>query len=545
MSVPRIKFDGCDLAKQMGRVFAENLHDLAGKVDKGGNGYAPGFFHTSSMPHEGVHYYGDMWSRDVGRGIIELARLGFGAEAELTVNFALSGFNCGDHWGRVFNREDGSMYETDGNVLLLLGICQTWKANGKNKTVGKGYLQSVMPVFRWMERLMNECPYGYLLPCGSELSGNPDTPYTVYGVFANYGAKEAMSAFRDMAAFCGCGAEADYLAKMEGRLSQAILTCLTAKKRVSLTKEGCWMNGLDGRDGRPYEFSEWAGTSWPIYHWTRQLPFIFSYDRNVLRLPRDEFYETHRATYEYILDYMCQNEYFTKYGFVSNTGWTGTGGRHDDTMCGYGQGYMAQTALLMDDINAYTKLLEGVARLAYDGNIVKPLAFEFNPWVMHECFTYENYGRGLDHTFGVRSEGRPGLMDNPGDEGNLVQEAEIIKALLIVTGVEGTETKGLRIMPRLPWTWDEMSLWDFPVWDGENRSSLDFHITHSRWLRKCGFEINCTIPLENAEIRLGPFPLNARFEQAGNQYVETGKNGVWLTLKGLSGKNIEGEVEAL
>mgnify|MGYP000600415511 FL=1 len=46
-------------------------------------------------------------------------------------------------------------------------------------------------------------------------------------------------------------------------------------------------------------------------------------------------------------------------------------------------------------------------------------------------------------------------MENPGDEGNLVQEAEIIKALTMVAGIR-CEDNRLIAMPRLPWMWNEM-----------------------------------------------------------------------------------------
>ena len=48
-------------------------------------------------------------------------------------------------------------------------------------------------------------------------------------------------------------------------------------------------------------------------------------------------------------------------------------------------------------------------------------------------------------------------MENPGDEGNLVQEAEILKAFSIVAGVR-CEGRRLTLMPRLPWLWDTMEL---------------------------------------------------------------------------------------
>lgn len=57
-------------------------------------------------------------------------------------------------------------------------------------------------------------------------------------------------------------------------------------------------------------------------------------------------------------------------------------------------------------------------------------------------------------------------MENPGDEGNLVQEAEILKAFSIVAGVR-CEGRRLTLMPRLPWLWDTMECVDWPVTDAD------------------------------------------------------------------------------
>ena len=51
---------------------------------------------------------------------------------------------------------------------------------------------------------------------------------------------------------------------------------------------------------------------------------------------------------------------------------------------------------MADDVNVYTKCLEGIARLGYDGGVIEQLSYEKNPFVMHECFNYDNYEQGLD-----------------------------------------------------------------------------------------------------------------------------------------------------
>lgn len=546
MSFPSLRFEGNDFAKRMNAVYAENLHDMVGKVDRGGGEYDKGFFHTSSIQHEGNCYYKRSWTRDAGRGLIELARLGFIDEAKDGAAYLLKHINQKDHWGRTTQFEDNRNYEVDGNALVLLGLCYTWNQSGQDAYCAKEYLERLKPVIAWVKRELENCRQGYLLPCQTELAGNPNAPYCVAAIYPNYAMKLALTGLKAMAHTAGDAVLETQLGEMHDKLSQAIREELTAGKRRTHTPEGCWINGLDDRDGRVYDFSEWDGTTWPVYHWTRQVPYILQSDLGSYVLAGDEDEEIHRRSYKYLLEKMSENRFFYKYGFVSNTAWTGTGGRHDDTMCGYGQGFMTQAALIMDDVNTYSKLVEGIARLAYDGSVIKPLAFEMNPWLMHECFTYENYEEGTDHTFGTWAEGRPGIMNCPGDEGNLVQEAEIVKVFALMAGVDISRKSQLTIMPRIPWEWDRIIVEDYPFTDADgNSGTLNYQMAHDRSRRTCRFSLCSSIPIDRLDVRVGPFPpylenLSGNLRQ---QYeVEEKENSAWIWLRGLSGSRIEQEI---
>ena len=50
-----------------------------------------------------------------------------------------------------------------------------------------------------------------------------------------------------------------------------------------------------------------------------------------------------------------------------------------------------------------------------------------------------------------------------GDLGNGVQEAEIVKVFRILIGVDDTCPQRLRIMPRLPYSWNEVVVEKYPV----------------------------------------------------------------------------------
>lgn len=536
--IPRVRFVGDNFAQMATAIFAETLQDMINKIELGSDAtYPAGFFHTSTEQKGVPQYYKDMWSRDCGRGLIELSRLGFKNYAMLIAKYFLSHKTFDDHWGRELHTKQPAImsYELDGNVLITSGVCWAWRVNGKDKKTGQEFCKGLESVVEWIDKQMTESPYHNLMPSISELSGNPSASYFVYSIFGNYGMNITLQQVKEMAEYCGQTTLANKASSLSEKMKKA-LPHLISDGNFSYAPQGCWFNGIDGRNGHAYDMSEWDGTAWPTWHWTRQLPFILDYDYQTNSMAGD-FLQNHKASYELLKQWMGKGEYFRKYGFVSNTGWTGMGGRHDETMCGYGQGFFTQAALMADDINVYTKCLEGVARLGYDGGVIEQLSYEKNPFVMHECFNFDNYEEGRDHTFGVNSKGRREIMENPGDEGNLVQEAEIIKAFSLVVGA-GCVGKKLVLMPRLPWLWDSMECRDISVVDNNGKVHyINFTVQHQRWLRNCKVTISGAEGFDSIDIRFGPFPRmlknNKGFE------IENSEKGCWIWKRNLKNNSKE------
>ena len=117
MKTPKIRFEGCEFAHDMGRIFAENLADLIAKVDDGSRDFPRGYMHTSTVPHPGTCYYDQVWARDAGRGVQELARYGFVEQAKMVVEFFLENKNFGDHWGRIIDHHIGWEIIVDSSVI--------------------------------------------------------------------------------------------------------------------------------------------------------------------------------------------------------------------------------------------------------------------------------------------------------------------------------------------------------------------------------------------------------------------------------------------
>lgn len=514
-SRPCLRFAGDPFAKRMGTVFTEILADMAMKVDDGSGAWPKGMMHTSTTPFTKPNYYDQMWSRDAGRGLYELARYGLKEEAESVCDYVLANRVHGDHWGRIINCDAGEA-ELDGNTHLLMGIYRTWLLGGRKETTARRYMEKCADVFAWFRRSMDECPVGELIPCASELSGRPET--ADYAIFPNYGAWIAMQAFEDLCAASGMNDYANQLHEDSNRLYRAMVS--------TFTRDGMWRNGLR-QDGTPADVGHFCETDFDIRYWTRQLPFIQKSDLTLhpAYLPEEE--SRHAASYREILCRMAQHPYFRKYGFVSCTCWAGIGPRHDDAMAGYGQNYMTQAALLVEDVNVYGKCLEGISRLAYDGNVVRRLSFDANPWVMGECFSYARYESGEDHTYATD--------DNPGDEGNLVQSAETLKSLALTLGLEGTRD-GVVFAPRLPWEWDEAECLNMPVIRNGERINICLEMRHERWRRESRVRLHADKAMGRLRVRFGPFPAvmpgRAELERIyGAHNVVTKGNATWIWME--------------
>jgi len=542
MNIPTLIPRGTDLAWHTARLFRENLRDLVVKVDRGEGEYEAGFFHTSTERGPGTNYYDDVWSRDGGRGLIELARFGFIDEAVSVARYFLRHMNGGDHWSRCIHGKPSAVaVETDGNAMALLGIYNAWACAGRGADLAEEFLPGCLKVVAWATRAADESPYGSLLPCASELSGNPSGGHVVYAIYPNAAFAYALSGVAEMAAAAGSD-EATQAEALRRRIADSIRDLLIAKAgQDTLTPEGIWRNGIDGRDGSSYDNAYWEGLHFPIFHWTRQIPYIVASDVTGYGMGGSLSEEVDRRSFAYLLSEMWKGRFFRKYGFVSNTCWSGMGDRHDDTMCGYGQSYFTQGCLMADHVHAYTLCLEGMAKLAYDGAIALPATYERSPWLLHECFNHENYEEGFDHTFGRMTGDQPGGMDNPGDEGNLVQMAEALKCYRLVVGVDDLRPGRLRIAPRLPWSWDRLEVEGFPVCLAEGQARISYVYNNDLARGEAGLRLTSSLPLPACRIRLGPFSLSAEIG-VGLGAPERTETAQWLWIDSGGGTEIEASV---
>ena len=242
--------------------------------------------------------------------------------------FFCSHLNHGDHWGRIVNRQDTLEYEIDGNALVILGLFNLYRYKRKEPDVVAYILATYKKIKKWISKLLDESPFKGLLPCESELSGNPYTPnYQVFAIFPNYAMKVVLEAIVFVAKEEKDNEIYILAKKLSNEISKGINRYLVSDGIKSNAPRGVWINGIDGRDGTAYDFSDWVKTSWPVSHWTRQLPFIILPDFFSYNLKSSINRAADLNSYEYIKKEMAKHPYFRKYGFISNTCWSGTGGR--------------------------------------------------------------------------------------------------------------------------------------------------------------------------------------------------------------------------
>ena len=99
------------------------------------------------------------------------------------------------------------------------------------------------------------------------------------------------------------------------------------------------------------------------------------------------------------------------------------------------------------------------------------------------------------------------FMYRSGDHGNGVQEAEIVKALRIMIGMDDTEPSRLRLLPRMPYGWNEIAVERYPVLTehaGKTETAL-MQYKLERVAGRMNLDISSSKELGPVSMRLGPF----------------------------------------
>lgn len=168
--------------------------------------------------------------------------------------------------------------------------------------------------------------------------------------------------------------------------------------------------------------------------------------------------------------------------------------RHPVLGFGYGIGWLTKSALILDQMDDAGKLLENIAKYAYDKNM-----------------NYQDAKRGIDWRSWqwIIPEGTNllpnGKWHRIGDLGNGANQGITLHALEICAGIDDTKPNELKIMPRIPDPLKGIEVENFPMLIPENGKLSRARVWYSYNRQTDYFELKSNKPLPSLSVRIGPF----------------------------------------
>ncbi len=471
---PMVKFTGTPLAEIFTNVYAHNIYDLrTKKVDEKGG------MHTSSgdLPNFGSYigmgtfspnaksYYSQVWSRDAGRCMMEVINSGETKRSQKAGNEALrllydpSSRFSQPNWKRIANASklnNESLWrsvsgkENDGHGSMMLFIYRLIQDRCVDTNWVKNNWKALCDAAEWYcWQMDNPKESGFDKVLSSETEA-ANQQYGNFDLFSNWYAYTGLKAFAKLAKRVGDKTMEDRWNQYADILYKGIMSMFTT---------------IHPRFGKI--FVDIAYDCW-TYEYKRFVPLFLAPDLTTYDLAVQN-----PGLYKICYDtYLAQKEDFFSYD----------AGRQ----MGYGQGFITQTAILLDESNDMKGYLEQAAAFCYNRH-------EYN-YIVPEGVIMHPSGR-----FWFRN----------GDLGNGVQEAEIVKAARLLIGLDDLNPKrGLNIIPRLPATWKTIDVQDYPVVAVDNEgNAMRTNVNYQYKRIKNGFQfsIETDDAIRLGSVRLGPF----------------------------------------
>ncbi|HEY0828585.1 MAG TPA: hypothetical protein VGE40_10850 [Bacilli bacterium] len=491
---PLIRFQGNKYAAIWSNLYSHNLQDMCNnKVD------ADGRMHTSSKgsPNFGAYvgfgtyksgvgaYYKHVFGRDIGRLLIELIEHGEedkiikSAERVLDYLYDKGLRYKQPNWKRVINADEigdpvlseyVSGKENDGHGMMMLFIYRLVQHLCVNTDWLRENWQDILASVQWIEWQMEhpeESNFRKVLYSESEASTQEYGGYDFYSnVMIYYGLK----AFSKLAV------------KVDEKMYA---------QRWNQMAEDLWKGMMEAFSAiHPRYGFIWADTLYDVWTWEykRLAPLLLAPDLTGYDLLRHypELYRISLSTYKAQKE-DCFNP---------------ASGRQ----MGYGQGYLTQAAILLDQYEDMTNCLEEAG------------AF---------CYHHTDYNYIVPEGVIVHPSGRFWFRNC--DLGNAVQQAEIIKCARLLIGLDDLRPEtGLAVVPRLPNGWNAIEIGKYPIVAETKNGVVRCTVTHYTYSRVGnGFELNLKfdLPIKLEYVRIGPFPSQVK------QVLVDGWNGSNHLLK--------------
>lgn len=498
---PQLEFTGPPAAAILAHVFAVNAHDLVeNKLTPEGrlcssSPAAPnfgGYIGMGTWRNGAGQYAHHSWSRDAGPALRELLALGRDREARAAGEALLRYLYDGDlrhgqpNWKRVVNAHEigegeerkNQRAENDGHAAVMLGMAQLATSPAVDRTWMDQHWPAFVDAGNWFPWQMSHpeiSAYDGLLYNESESSGGGG-----YDLFSNSQAALALRAFAALAELRGAKSEALNWTNAATTLEKSITTRLTLPADPA--------DPLSPR----YLDTDTLFDSW-TYGWKRLAPLFAAADLSGF-VPSKSVNETLLLNHTY-------QELRGTTSPLADAGRT----------LGYGQAYLAQSALLLDRYADATRAVERAAAFCYHPD---------HPYLVPEGVI-------------VHPNGQQWFRN--GDLGNLMQQVEILKMIRLLPGIDDRASDtGLTLIPRLPNAWSriEARSWPIRIADADGRwtrAHIDF--SYERLPdQSYRLELHCDRAIRIASIRMGPYskPNDSLLKSPARQWRWEKQGDAWF-----------------
>ena len=522
---PKVTFTGSTIATLLTRIYYENSMQILGRID------ADGMVHESEKSADNYQGFGG-WNPDLGafydwaftrnRSLTVLGHCGFKEKVNASIGFfdkwmmyfpesypevQLGGKPVPGHatvvpniphlyfdflqnvgWKTKYKTNDFGNPENDGHGFLMITRYRAWAKQGRTS--------------EWIDErweAINEAAE-YIPWC----LDNPELSFSAHGLLHNEteGGMMGQSMFCDYLCYLGLQGYAE-MAEASGRPNKAE-NWRDQADRLNRAMEAYY----------PAEIEPWGDV------WDPKKNAIFSYVNStlapacigmdyygydVMNLLSKEWAERTRRTYQMQL---TRN----RPDFAAPAG------------IGYGQCYITQTGLLLDQMNDADKMVEWMARLCFTPRLKHPYRVPEASVISEDGSTWRRWG----------------------DLGNLYQMVDVVHTIHLMIGIDDIDPAQLTLMPRITKDIHEMDITDWPVRIQSQDNSVLAELSMQMKVDPDGGEINCQLssshPIDHARIRLGPFPAgSASLKVLQNEKevpftrINSGDSGwVWISFGGMS-----------
>ncbi|MEN8155757.1 MAG: hypothetical protein ABFS10_02310 [Bacteroidota bacterium] len=520
---PRIKFTGTPVAELMTNIYYENAAGLLERVGE------DGMFHESAYKADRFDGFAG-WTPELGayyttsytrlRGLTVLTQLGFAEEVNRSIAYfdkwlmyfpqsypelQLGGKPVPGHATVIANQphiyfdllkgygwptkqisRDFGNPENDGHGFLMLTRWRAWQKQGKEQA----WIEN-----RW--EAINEAAE-YIPWC----LDNPELSFSEHGLLHNEseGGLNKLSMFCDFACYLGLKSYSEMAGSIENNMKA---------DRWSSEANRLYQNMMAYY---PLESDRWGDV------WDPEKNAAFGYTHSTLaplcigmdywgydvinKLPGDWADRTKRT-------YLMQLEKNAPQGAA-------TAG------IGYGQGYITQSALLLDQMDDAQKMVGWLAKACFAPGLQHPFRVPEGSIISEDGSTWRRWG----------------------DLGNGYQLIEVVHTVSLLAGIDDFSTDHLHIMPRILKDWNGLEIDGWPVRIISNGTSilskLSLNLSADYQKGEQIVTLSFEAPVDQGKFRLGPFPAAAKSVKVtrngkkvkASLFCSGTENWAWIDISG-------------